>query len=173
MQANYYSSLPFTVRFTFVRSLLTLRGLGPAKESTAFDPLPSVPLNSQSSCRGACGGDVFITLIDPGARRTVWTSDACPGDPGQSGRWIRQQFQPEKVRLGAKEFKLLCIHLLEKHLRKLSIDDDKTCHYTLQKATRKGKTSSKNSKKNSAQEGWKLSIDNFIKVAIIGNNRYL
>jgi hypothetical protein len=125
MQANFYSSLPFTVRFVFVRSLLTLRGLGRLRTHQVFHPLLCRPFNSQSSWRGLRVGDVFINLKDPGERRTVWTSDACPGDPGQSGRWIRQQFQPEKVRLGAKEFKLLCIHLLEKHLWKLSIDDPK------------------------------------------------
>ena len=155
----YYSQSPFAVCFAFVRFWLRWAGLGWLRTCHRIWSPTAGPFNSQSSWRGLRVGDVFINLKDPGERRTVWTSDACPGDPGQSGRWIRQQFQPEKVRLGAKEFKLLCIHLLEKHLRKLSIDDDKTCHYTLQKATRKGKTSSKNSKKNCAEEGWKLSID--------------
>ena len=69
--------------------------------------------------------DVFINLRDPGARRTVRESDACPGDPGQSGRWIRQHFHPEKSRLGTREKDLLRIHLLEKHLRELSIPEGK------------------------------------------------
>ena len=70
-------------------------------------------------------GDVFINLKDPGERRTVWTSDACPGDPGQSAGWIRQHFHPEKSRLEASEKYLLRIHLLGKHLWKLSIGDEK------------------------------------------------
>ena len=114
MQANSYSSLPFTVRFTFVRSLLTWAALGPAKERQPFDPLPCRPFNSQSSGRGLRVGDVFINLKDPPPSRSAWTSDACPGDPGQSGRWIRQQFYPEKSRLEASEFNLLRIYFLNK-----------------------------------------------------------
>ena len=59
--------------------------------------IPFRPFNSQNARGEARTRDVFINLKDPGARRTVRESDACPGDPGQSGRWICQPSQPPKM----------------------------------------------------------------------------
>ena len=145
MQANSYSSLPFTVRFVFVRSFLTLRGLGPAKILLRIWSPTAVPFNSPCSWRGPRVGDVFINLKDPGARRTVWTSDACPGDPGQSEVWIRHLFYPTKSRLKPSEFNLLRIYFLNKGPRNWVSARVKTLHYSRHLATRKVKTSSKNS----------------------------
>ena len=87
------SQLPFAVDSEKIRFLLTGGSLRTAKNPPLLIPLPSVPFNSQKLVeRRVREGDVFINLKDPGERRTVRESNACPGDPGQSEGWIRQHF---------------------------------------------------------------------------------
>ena len=57
----YYSQSPFAVCFAFVRFLLTLPTLGPAKESTAFHPLQRGP--STRKARGeACVEGMSLSI---------------------------------------------------------------------------------------------------------------
>ena len=87
------SQLPFAVDSEKIRFLLTGGSLGLLRIHHDLIPLPPVPFNSQKLVeRRVREGDVFINLKDPGERRTVRESNACPGDPGQSEGWIRQHF---------------------------------------------------------------------------------
>ena len=80
----------------------------------------------------------LINLIRPAPLQICARAYACPGDPGQSGRWICHRFQPLKTRLGASEFKLPAIQLLGGGGMELSIGEGKMEHYRRHFASSKG-----------------------------------
>jgi hypothetical protein len=93
---NTLLAFPFAVHREEIREHARIGSSGRRRGESNVFSIPGRPFNSPNARGEARTGDVFITLIDPPARRTdvrVYAPMRCLL---QSAEWIRQTFQPLK-----------------------------------------------------------------------------